>query len=507
MLVKGISLIIGKEEKEMIKKVTMAIALCVIIILSYTTPSFAGQNRTITTNPPTGYGDYRSNIPHGTYSAVTYYSNSEKKNRTMGVYLPPNYSQSKSYNTMYFLHGGGGTYKEGYDYCRPDIMMDNLLAEGKIDPMIVVMPDYNNPTLANGFEKEMIDSIIPYMESKYSVVKNKDGRALCGYSMGGIHTIDIGSKHYDVFSYLGCFSGATDTTSNGTQFAAIYNNPTSTNDQIKTLMLSCGIEDFYDIYAKTVAVHNGLTQRGIDHLYHYCSGTHDAIFWSKTLYYFSINIFGRIDGNSTTTPVQRDAFTKLEAESYSNQSGVQTETCNEGGNAIGYIENGDYAVYSNVDFGSGAASFQARASSATNGGKIELRLDSITGPLVGTCSVAGTSAWQTFSDAACNVSGVSGKHDLYLRFTGESGYLFNLNWFTFAKESNTSGKLGDLNLDEQIDAIDFQLMKKYLLGLGTIGNTKLADLDANGTVDAIDLLLLKQYLLGTITAFPGQGTV
>ncbi|EPR09373.1 carbohydrate-binding protein [Ruminiclostridium papyrosolvens] len=488
----------------MIKKLTITIALCVIMIFSCTIPLFAGQNRTITADPPAGFLNYRANIPHGSYSAVTYYSNSEKKNRTMGVYLPPNYSQSKTYNIIYFLHGGGGTYKEGYDYCRPDIMMDNLLADGKMDPVIVVMPDYNSPALANGFEQEMINSIIPYMESKYSVIKNKDGRALCGYSMGGIHTIDIGSKHYDTFSYLGCFSGATDTTSDGPQFSAIYNNPTATNQQIKTLMLSCGTEDFYGIYAKTVAVHNGLTQRGIDHLYHYCGGSHDATFWSKTLYHFAINIFGRIDGKSNATPVERDAFTKLEAESYNDQSGVQTETCNEGGSAIGYIENGDYALYNNVNFGSGATSFKARVSSATSGGKIEIRLDSATGTLVGTCPVAGTGDWQTFSDVECNISGVSGKHDLYLKFTGDSGYLFNLNWFTFTEESNTV-KLGDLNADGQIDAIDFQIVKKHLLGLGTIENTKVADLDANGTVDALDLLLLKQYLLGTITVFPGQG--
>jgi len=207
---------------------------------------------------------------------------------------------------------------------------------------------------------------------------------------------------------------------------------------------------------------------------------------------------------SSAPPAPVDAFKKIEAENYSNQSGIQNVTCDEGTEAVGYTENGDYAVYSNVDFGDGASSFKARVSSATNGGNIEVRLDSITGPLVGTCSVAGTSDWQTFSDVSCNVSGVTGKHDLYLKFTGESGFLINLNWFIFSKE-DPSLKLGDINSDGQIDAIDFQLVKKYLLGLGAIENTKLADLDANGTVDALDFMLLKQYLLGTITVFPGQG--
>jgi alpha-galactosidase len=212
---------------------------------------------------------------------------------------------------------------------------------------------------------------------------------------------------------------------------------------------------------------------------------------------------------SSAPPTPFDAFKKIEAENYSNQSGIQNVTCDEGTEAIGYTENGDYAVYSNVDFGDGAKSFKARVSSASNGGKIELRLDSATGTLVGTCAVPATGGWQTFTDVACNVSGASGRHDLYLKFIGDSGYLINVNWFTFSKDGIPSDPvltLGDLNSDEQIDAIDFQLMKKYLLGSGTLENTKLADLDANGTIDALDLLLLKQYLLGTITTFPGQGT-
>ena len=86
-----------------------------------------------------------------------------------------------------------------------------------------------------------------------------------------------------------------------------------------------------------------------------------------------------------------------------------------------------------MDFGTDAAGFQARVSSAASGGNIEIRLDSITGPLVGTCPVAATGDWQTWADAKCSISGVSGKHDLYLKFTGGSGYLFNFNWFNFTK--------------------------------------------------------------------------
>ncbi|MCL6591554.1 MAG: carbohydrate-binding protein [Firmicutes bacterium] len=132
------------------------------------------------------------------------------------------------------------------------------------------------------------------------------------------------------------------------------------------------------------------------------------------------------------TSGSRSAFSRIEAESFNSQSGIQTESCGEGGENIGYIENGDYAVYNNIDFGGGATGFEARVASNTSGGNIEIRLDSLSGTLVGTCSVAGTGGWQTWVTRTCSVSGASGTHNLYLRFTGGSGYLFNLNWFQFA---------------------------------------------------------------------------
>jgi arabinoxylan arabinofuranohydrolase len=127
-------------------------------------------------------------------------------------------------------------------------------------------------------------------------------------------------------------------------------------------------------------------------------------------------------------------FGQVEAENYNSMSGVQMETCSDttgGGYDIGYIENGDYLVFQNMNFGTGANSFQARVASANSGGNIEVHLDSLTGPLVGTCAVSGTGGWQTWVTKSCSISGASGTHNLYLKFTGGSGSLLNLNWFTF----------------------------------------------------------------------------
>jgi len=130
-------------------------------------------------------------------------------------------------------------------------------------------------------------------------------------------------------------------------------------------------------------------------------------------------------------PESRSAFNQIEAETYNEQSGILTEQCGEGGRAVAYIENGDYVVYYKVDFASGAVGFEARAASGTDGGNIEVRLDSSTGLLIGTIEVTSTGGWQAYSTFSTQITGIRDISDLYLVFTGTSGYLMNLNWFTF----------------------------------------------------------------------------
>lgn len=150
----------------------------------------------------------------------------------------------------------------------------------------------------------------------------------------------------------------------------------------------------------------------------------------------------RVYQRGTPRPDRLSAFSQIEAENFSSQSGVETESCSDtgGGQNIGYIQNGDYVVYAGVDFGSGATGFKARVASANSGGAIEIRLDSIDGPLVGTCLVPGTGGWQDWVTVNASISGASGIHDLYLKFTGGSADLMNVNWFTFSKTSATPTK-------------------------------------------------------------------
>ncbi|MEV4711760.1 family 43 glycosylhydrolase [Micromonospora sp. NPDC049374] len=125
-------------------------------------------------------------------------------------------------------------------------------------------------------------------------------------------------------------------------------------------------------------------------------------------------------------------YVRQEAETIAWGSGIETEPSSEGGMNVGWIENGDHIKVKGVAFGTGATTFSARVASATSGGRIEVRLDSASGPLVGTCTVAGTGGWQNWTTTSCGVSGATGTRDLYLRFAGGSGNLFNVNWWQFA---------------------------------------------------------------------------
>ena len=151
---------------------------------------------------------------------------------------------------------------------------------------------------------------------------------------------------------------------------------------------------------------------------------------------FTYNADGTIPTIKMTTAgppaiANLNPFVQTEAETIAWSTGLKTEVCSEGGMDVTSINNGDYIKVKSVDFGTGAVSFDARVASASSGGSLELRLDSATGTLVGTCAVSGTGGAQTWATKSCTVSGATGLHDLFLKFTGGSGDLFNFNWWKF----------------------------------------------------------------------------
>jgi len=137
---------------------------------------------------------------------------------------------------------------------------------------------------------------------------------------------------------------------------------------------------------------------------------------------------------SVTQVGNLNPYDTTQAETICWEVGVRTEACKDvgAGMDVDSIHNGDFIKVMGVDFGTGGAnSFDARVASATSGGNIELHLDTTTGPLVGTCAVAGTGGWQTWTTKSCTVTGATGVHNLFFKFTGGSGLLFNFNWWKF----------------------------------------------------------------------------
>ncbi|RCX14852.1 arabinoxylan arabinofuranohydrolase [Anaerobacterium chartisolvens] len=213
-----------------------------------------------------------------------------------------------------------------------------------------------------------------------------------------------------------------------------------------------------------------------------------------------------ITTNGLTQLKSVNPYITNEAETMAEEYGIQVENSTEGGRCVGYIQNGDWVKVKGVDFGTGATSFEARVGSATSGGNIELRLDSPTGKLIGTCAVSGTGGWQTWTTKTCNVSGATGVHDLYLKFTGGSDYLFNIDSWKFKAQSDPEYLVGDLNGDGSVNTTDYALMKMYLLGSIDVfpveNGIKAADLNSDGVINSLDFSIFKQYLLGIITKIP-----
>ncbi|MDA3880819.1 MAG: glycoside hydrolase family 3 C-terminal domain-containing protein [Prolixibacteraceae bacterium] len=133
----------------------------------------------------------------------------------------------------------------------------------------------------------------------------------------------------------------------------------------------------------------------------------------------------------------------IEAEHYSSQNGIEAEACEEGGSNIGYINNNDYAAYDSIDFGTVKEKLDIRVASETTGGYIEIFIDKLNGKSIGKFEVPGTGGWQNWKTVSFDIENTNGVHNVYLKFTGGSGYLFNLNWFRFYNEDDENPTNGD----------------------------------------------------------------
>jgi enterochelin esterase-like enzyme len=249
-------------------------------------------------DPPADFQMVREGIPHGKLEMIEYDSKSVGTRRKMNIYTPPGYSAGRKYPVLYLLHGIGGDETEWQRSCKPEVILDNLIADGKAVPMIIVMPNgraqKNDRAQGNvfgsagafaKFDADLFGDVIPTIESRYSVDADREHRALAGLSMGGGQSLNFGLTHLDTFAAVGGFSSAPNTKPPSDLVA----DPAAVRKQLKLLWLSCGNKDGL-IYISQRA-HAYLKEHDVPHIWHVDSHGHDPTEWSKSLYLFAQRVF------------------------------------------------------------------------------------------------------------------------------------------------------------------------------------------------------------------------
>jgi enterochelin esterase family protein len=268
---------------------------------------------------PGGLGDIIDvkPVPHGDLKAVWYDSPSiGTQQRRMFIYTPPNYDKSnKKYPVLYLLHGGGGDEEVWVSRGRANYIVDNLIASGKAEPMIVVITngDVNNVgavldrpafvqkkdntgigAMATGvFEKSLVNDVIPYIESNYRVIADADHRAITGFSMGGFHTQNITNANPTLFKYIGVMSmGLWSASRNDPNFdknAYITQLKALQKANPKVYWIGMGTDDF--LYKSGVELRKLYDEIGFKYSYRENIGNHDWNSWRMYLSEFAPMLF------------------------------------------------------------------------------------------------------------------------------------------------------------------------------------------------------------------------
>ena len=166
--------------------------------------------------PPEGFDKKRDGIDRGKLETVEYESKTVGITRKARVYTPPGYSKDKKYPVLYLLHGIGGDENEWPRGGAPDVILDNLYADGKAVPMVVVMPNgraskdltpkdpipKQSPAFA-AFEQDLLADLIPFVEKTYPVKADRESRAIAGLSMGGGQALNFGLGNLNTFAWVG----------------------------------------------------------------------------------------------------------------------------------------------------------------------------------------------------------------------------------------------------------------------------------------------------------------
>jgi enterochelin esterase-like enzyme len=245
---------------------------------------------TLASDSDTGFYQNRSEIPHGTLTDVTY-TNYLGASKTMRIYLPPNYNSSAlHYPVVYMSHGMGGSYTDWTDFCSAHLILDNLLADGKAVPMILVMPGWDGQYFGLNLGKEpspagrddvvtqeLINDIIPYVESHYRARPDRLSRAIAGLSLGGYASINTGLRRLDVFSEIFGYSpfySSYAIVNLEQNFKSMLTDPNANDLLAVPIYLAMGDQDSLLQYVQQLDTF--LTRYRINHYFQPSSGGHDG---------------------------------------------------------------------------------------------------------------------------------------------------------------------------------------------------------------------------------------
>jgi enterochelin esterase-like enzyme len=249
--------------------------------------------------PPTGFDSRSDGVAHGNVESVEYDSTTVGAKRKAQVYTPPGYSKDQSYPVLYLLHGIGGDENEWTRGGVANVILDNLIADKKAVPMIVVMANgraakdvtRRDPFPTQGpafaaFEKDLLTDLIPFIEKLYSAKTDRESRALAGLSMGGGQSLNFGLGHLEAFAWVGGFSSAPNTKPP----SALIPDAADAAKKLRFLYLSCGDQD--RLIRVSDGVHKMLDEKSVSHAYNVVlGGGHDFKVWKADLYYFAQRLF------------------------------------------------------------------------------------------------------------------------------------------------------------------------------------------------------------------------
>jgi len=239
--------------------------------------------------------------PHGDVRIHWYRSSVTGQMRRVQVYTPPGYESNPRlrYPVLYLQHGSGESERGWVAQGRANFILDNLIANGKMKPMIVVMEHgyavaagASPAPAARGneaFGDVVIRDLIPEIDKTYRTRPDRASRAIAGLSMGGGQALNIGLTNLDKFAYIGSFSGAARNVDLKTAYNGAFNDAAAFNKKVKLLWIGCGTGDF--LYPSAVALHQNLDKAGIRNVWSEGPGLHEWQVWRKHLHEFAPLLF------------------------------------------------------------------------------------------------------------------------------------------------------------------------------------------------------------------------